>query len=339
MGDERNEDSPDGPRKRKQKSRAPQRRQLTDFVLGKLVAEGSYGRVIRAEDSTHRPYVIKIIPKSQCKNFDSVKSERYAMIRLSHPNIVHLCYTFQDRECFYFVEDFLPNGDIASALRTHQIGAEETKRLLAQVLLAIKHMHSHRVVHRDLKPANILLDSENRAHICDFGSCKIYAENEDMDELTQSAFVGSPAYIAPEMLGNKVCAASDLWAFGCLVYYLLVGSDPFRAETVYWVFQKIREARIQIPDGVCKEGRDLIKKLLVIDPRERLSIQEIQTHCFFEGLNWEEVPMMTIELRPRIANSQNGGRACEKEAELEGTGVEMKISRSESKHHNPKVAQ
>jgi serine/threonine protein kinase len=262
------------------------------------LGKGTYGRVVRAEDFAHWSYAIKILPKYQCKSVEVVKAERDAMIRLSHGNIVRLYCTFQDRSSFYFVEEFLPNGTLVSAVENHRISGNAAKCLLAQIVLGVEYMHSRRVVHRDLKPGNILLDSCNRARICDFGSSKIYSENEDMNDQIESKFVGSPGYMSPEMLEKKVCAASDIWALGCIAYFSLVGHGPFDAETLYDAYQKIKTGTYAIPESVSDAGRDLICRMLANDPSQRPTCKEIQRHSFFADVDWDTVGRMPIELQP-----------------------------------------
>jgi 3-phosphoinositide dependent protein kinase-1 len=270
--------------------------QLSDFTFGKTLGEGSFGRVVRAEDSAHRPYAVKILRKCECKSLESVKTERDSMILLSHSNIIRLYCTFQDRSSFYFVEDFVRNGTLCSAVEQHRIGPAAAKCLLAQLVSGISYMHDHRVVHRDLKPTNILLDFQNRVKICDFGSAKIYTANEDMKDQMRSSFVGSPGYMSPEMLEKKVCAASDIWAFGCILYFVLVGHAPFNAGTTYDTYENIKSGLYDLPESICDAGRDLICQLLTTDPTRRPTCEAIQRHSFFADVDWETVSTMRIEL-------------------------------------------
>jgi 3-phosphoinositide dependent protein kinase-1 len=298
-------------------SRPPLRRQLKDFILGKKLGTGSYGRVVRVTDATtDSEYAMKVVVKSEImrmKMVDAVKQERNALVRTSHPNVVKLFYAFQDKSSFYFIQELAPNGTLATLLaNTAPVKSEAAKVLIGQLVLAIAHIHSRRIVHRDIKPANLLFDSQNRLKLCDFGSCRIYGDNEEMIQPTKTNFVGTPDTIAPEMLkSNCCCFASDLWALGCVVYWVLVGQAPFRAESRFRVFERIRENQFEIPETVCDSGRDLIRKLLVLEPAERLGWNDYQTgyeairrHPFFEGLNWEELSTTPINLQSPAENSE-----------------------------------
>ena len=177
----------------------------------------------------------------------------------------------------------------------------------AQILDSIAYMHSKGIIHRDLKPENVLLDEQMHTKITDFGTAKILdikprpqdpggtgndgsIAGDPMDGVEQDravSFVGTAEYVSPELLTDKnACKASDLWAFGCIVYQLLAGRPPFKAGNEYQTFQKIVALDYHFPDGFPHVARDLIERLLVLDPSKRLPIEHIKTHPFFDGIHW-----------------------------------------------------
>lgn len=184
---------------------------------------------------------------------------------------------------------------------------ECTRYYSAQILDTIEYMHSRGVIHRDLKPENVLLDDHMRVKITDFGTAKILepprrpAQNgnggdygipypgdlcED-DGAKANSFVGTAEYVSPELLTDKAaCKASDLWAFGCIVFQLLSGRPPFKAGNEYQTFQKIVGLEYEFPKGFPPVARDLVERLLVLDPAKRLSIEHIKNHEFFQGVEW-----------------------------------------------------
>lgn len=166
-------------------------------------------------------------------------------------------------------------------------------------------MHSRGVIHRDVKPENILLDSEMRVKMADFGSAKILNPKPNSTTTTPNpagsqqshSFVGTAEYVSPELLVEKVTSkTSDLWAFGCILFQMITGAPPFRARSEYLTFQKITQLDYQFPDGFPSDGRDLVSRLLVLDPNQRIGgspekggINEIKTHPFFASIDWDRL--------------------------------------------------
>src|SRR5690606_21676946 len=153
-----------------------------------------------------------------------------------------LYYTFQDEASLYYVIDYCSGGELLGALkRTGTFDLECTRFYAAQILDAVEYMHARGVIHRDLKPENVLLDDHMHIKITDFGTAKMLADprnakTEDgtdrgvpqtgqaqaSDDGRAPSFVGTAEYVSPELLTNKnSCKASDLWAFGCIIYQLL----------------------------------------------------------------------------------------------------------------------
>lgn len=183
---------------------------------------------------------------------------------------------------------------------------ECTRYYSAQILDTIEYMHSKGVIHRDLKPENVLLDDQMRVKITDFGTAKIldppkkppqngdgpngmsYPEDPAKgDDSKANSFVGTAEYVSPELLTDKAaCKASDLWAFGCIVFQLLSGRPPFKAANEYQTFQKIVGLEYEFPKGFPPVARDLVERLLVLDPAKRLNIEHIKNHEFFDGIEW-----------------------------------------------------
>jgi serine/threonine protein kinase len=149
---------------------------------------------------------------------------------------------------------------------------------------------------------SILLDSNMRIKITDFGTAKILdipnrgagdspvalpQDSGAESESRANSFVGTAEYVSPELLTDKSAyKSSDLWAFGCIVYQLLAGRPPFKAANEYQTFQKIVNLEYDFPHSFPDQARDLVEKLLVLDPTQRLTIREIKRHPFFEGQEW-----------------------------------------------------
>ncbi|KAF1930152.1 kinase-like protein [Didymella exigua CBS 183.55] len=279
---------------------------VKDFNFGRTLGEGSYSTVLAATDrQTLREYAIKVLDKRHIikeKKVKYVNIEKDTLNRLTeHPGVVRLYYTFQDERSLYFVLDLASGGELLGFLKKMgTFDVECTRFYGAQILDAIDYMHSKGIIHRDLKPENVLLDDQMHVKITDFGTAKILdlkksngsgATIGDPMEVVESdraqSFVGTAEYVSPELLTDKnACKASDLWAFGCIIYQLIAGRPPFKAANEYMTFQKIVGLEYSFPEGFPPLARDLVERLLVLDPLTRLPMEHIKTHPFFESIIW-----------------------------------------------------
>jgi 3-phosphoinositide dependent protein kinase-1 len=278
---------------------------VKDFNFGQTLGEGSYSTVLAATDrQTLKEYAIKVLDKRHIikeKKVKYVNIEKDTLNRLTdHPGVVRLYYTFQDERSLYFVLDLASGGELLGFLKRIGTFDEECTRFYgAQILDTIEYMHKRGVIHRDLKPENVLLDDKMHVKITDFGTAKIlenpkggsgssaFQPDAPSENTRASSFVGTAEYVSPELLTDKnACKASDLWAFGCIIYQLLAGRPPFKAGNEYQTFQKIVALDYEFPRGFPEVARDLVERLLVLDPQRRLSIEHIKNHQFFDGVTW-----------------------------------------------------
>uniref|UniRef100_A0A336LXS4 3-phosphoinositide-dependent protein kinase 1 n=1 Tax=Culicoides sonorensis TaxID=179676 RepID=A0A336LXS4_CULSO len=311
------------------KNPVPQRRTADDFRFGKSIGEGSFSTVYLAEDiHTRKEYAIKVCDKHHIireHKQEYIKREREVLNLLSNcPGFVNLYCTFQDTRNLYFVMTYAKNGDLLPYI--NKVGSFDldcTKFYAAELVLAMEQMHCKGVAHRDLKPENILLDENMHILIADFGSAKIIPgaqgktlknadphvnspnsaqsrddNNETANNVTRrrkNSFVGTAQYVSPEILnGQATSRAADLWALGCIIYQMISGLPPFRGATEYLIFQKVLKAEMTFPEGFDKIVEDLVKKLLRVNPLDRLGMQDtgstydsLRSHPFFESISFD----------------------------------------------------
>lgn len=292
------------------------KRSAKDYIFGKLIGDGCYSTVFLAKDiHTGKEYAIKVCDKHHIirkKKREYIKREKDALNMLSNVphGFVKLYCTFQDTERLYFVLSYAKNGELLKHI--NNVGSFElnvAKFYAAELLLALEEMHAKGIIHRDLKPENILLDENMHLQIADFGTAKIMdpveircapssSENDTQNERTRKiSFVGTPQYVSPELLHDCVdTRASDLWAFGCIIYQLISGLPPFRAANEFLTFQKILKMDYEFPEGFPADAKDLVEKLLILDHTKRIGADDkgitydsIRNHPFFSGIVWDHV--------------------------------------------------
>lgn len=281
---------------------------VKDFNFGRTLGEGSYSTVLAATDRQNlKEYAIKVLDKRHIikeKKVKYVNIERDTLNRLTeHPGVVRLYYTFQDERSLYFVLDLASGGELLGVLKKlGSFDVECARFYAAQILDSVAYMHSRGVIHRDLKPENVLLDRDMHTKITDFGTAKILPDpkpngtgtetvpghpTDGADTDRANSFVGTAEYVSPELLQrSNACKASDLWALGCIIYQMIAGKPPFKAANEYLTFQKILSLEYSFPDGFPPDARDLVERLIVLDPAKRLSVEHIKAHPFFDGVQW-----------------------------------------------------
>ena len=197
-----------------------------------------------------------------------------------HPNIIKLYESYEDELYLHLVTELCTGGDVCERiLRKGSFSEHEASRIMKQILGAINYLHSCRIIHRDLKPENFLyetIDSDD-IKICDFGLSKIAEKNSRMKTV-----VGTPYYIAPEVLTRVYNKSCDIWSIGIFMYFMLIGKFPFRGGTMQSVINKsnkgLSDLHIEKIDKISDSAKDLIKKMLILQPEKRITLKEIMKH-------------------------------------------------------------
>lgn len=274
------------------------KRSLTprDFEFLKLIGRGTFGRVfqVRKKD-TKRIYAMKVLSKKEIiakKEVAHTIGERKILQRsLDSPFLVGLKFSFQTDTDLYLITDFKSGGELFWHLQKETRFSEERARFyIAELVLALEHLHKYDIVYRDLKPENILLDATGHVALCDFGLSK---PDLASDELTNT-FCGTTEYLAPEVLLDEhgYSKLVDFWSLGVLLFEMCCGWSPFYAEDTQQMYKNICFGKIRFPRGVINEdGKQFVKGLLNRNPKHRLGAQrdaaELKEHPFFKSIDWD----------------------------------------------------
>ncbi|CAB4423505.1 unnamed protein product [Rhizophagus irregularis] len=253
---------------------------LDDFEMGNPLGEGRFGRVYMAREKDSKKIVaIKVIFKKEFREnnmIEQLKREVEIQSHLRHSNILRLYGYFHDKHRVFLVLEYAENGELYKNLQKDGPFTEhKAASYISQIAAALVYLQKKKVIHRDMKPENILLSSDGKIKISDFGWA-IHTPDASQRRMT---FCGTPDYLAPEMIkdmgyGQKI----DAWALGVLCYEFLVGEPPFMVEDLRETYQKIATVDYKIPDQISLEAKDLISSLLQSDPEKRLPLDQVTTH-------------------------------------------------------------
>lgn len=278
-----------------------------DFELLRVLGKGGYGKVFQVKKGTGsdegKIFAMKVLRKAKIvinqKDTAHTKAERNILESIKHPFIVDLIYAFQTGGKLYLILEYLPGGELFMHLEREGIFSEETACFyLAEITLALEHLHSCGIIYRDLKPENILLDKDGHVKLTDFGLCKEALEDGE----TTHTFCGTVEYMAPEVLLRSGHAKSvDWWSLGALMFDMLTGGPPFTASTRKKTIDKILHCKLILPNYLTSESRDLIKKLLRRQAVQRLGSGaedglSIRRHSFFKSCDWNN--LINKKVRP-----------------------------------------
>ncbi|XP_023962661.1 ribosomal protein S6 kinase alpha-3 isoform X3 [Trachemys scripta elegans] len=218
--------------------------------------------------------------------------ERDILVEVNHPFIVKLHYAFQTEGKLYLILDFLRGGDLFTRLSKEVMFTEEdVKFYLAELALALDHLHSLGIIYRDLKPENILLDEEGHIKLTDFGLSK---ESIDHEKKAYS-FCGTVEYMAPEVVNRRGHTQSaDWWSFGVLMFEMLTGTLPFQGKDRKETMTMILKAKLGMPQFLSPEAQSLLRMLFKRNPANRLGagpdgVEEIKRHFFFSTIDWNKL--------------------------------------------------
>mmetsp|Transcript_19107 Transcript_19107/g.34774 ORF Transcript_19107/g.34774 Transcript_19107/m.34774 type:complete len:343 (+) Transcript_19107:343-1371(+) len=277
---------------------------LKDFQVLRTIGVGSFARVkLVKKRGTSEVYVIKCIAKSvivERRQVTNVNNEISFLRTCNHPHIARYYGSFQSKTHLFIVLEFVAGGELYSYIRSRNtLDVHSSRTYLAQVVSAISYIHSTGFVYRDLKPENILISQAGTLKLVDFG----FVKKLDFGKKARS-LCGTPEYMAPEIVaGTGHDFPSDWWSVGILLHELLMGFTPFTDNSPYDVYNKILRQDLFLPGDIDPAAKDLITKLLVKNPSNRLTEAAVKSHPFFEGFNWAALSTLTPPHLPQLSNA------------------------------------
>ncbi|XP_052649105.1 serine/threonine-protein kinase DCLK3 isoform X1 [Harpia harpyja] len=255
------------------------------YEIGRTIGDGNFAVVKECRHcDSNQIYAMKIVDKSKLKGKEDMMESEILIIRsLSHPNIVSLIEVYETEAEIYLILEYVPGGDLFDAIiESVKFTEHDAAVMITDLCEALVYIHSKNIVHRDLKPENLLVqhnaDKSTTLKLADFGLAK---------QVTKPIFTvcGTPTYVAPEILAEKGYGLEvDMWAAGVILYILLCGFPPFRSQErdQEELFQIIQLGHYEFLspywDNISAAAKDLITRLLIVDPQKRYTARQVLQH-------------------------------------------------------------
>eukprot|EP00977_Amphora_coffeiformis_P006560 scaffold1404_cov166-Amphora_coffeaeformis.AAC.27 len=260
------------------------------YQLNARLKSGSFATVCRGTHrSTGRKVAIKCVLRKDLPPSDdaAIYDEVAILASLNHPHITPLIDFFDEKDCYFIVMELMSGGDLFDRIGEKKSYSEADARdLIVKMLKAVAYCHVRKIAHCDMKPKNLLLmsdDNDSFIKLADFGFA---ARVHEPKSLTKQC--GTPFFVAPEILLRKgYDQQSDMWSVGCIIYLLLSGNLPFMGRSQKELFRKIVAGKFEFEakdwDGVSDDAKDLVRRLLVLDPDQRMTAAEAVRHRWLKA--------------------------------------------------------
>jgi aurora kinase len=259
---------------------------ISDFDIKKELGSGAFGHVyLVVHKQTNAQYAIKAIDKRNKMNVEETpyfKREIEVMYKVHHPNVVKLYGHFEDNNYCYFLMEYISKGNLYGLIpkdNKKRINTKVVATIMKDVISAVYYLHNMNppIIHRDIKPENILLNDGLVAKLTDFGW-----SNYIFNGIKRTTLCGTPVYMAPEIIREQPHDEKvDIWCIGVLLFELTTGTLPFQGETTEALKNNILNLKISWPKDINLDAKNLIIKILKIEPDQRISLTDIIQHDFF----------------------------------------------------------
>jgi serine/threonine protein kinase len=254
---------------------------LCGYMIKKVLGQGSFGTVkLGVHPKTGEQVAIKTLNYKAVrspKELDMIQREKDILKTLDHPNIVKLKEVVEDpdKEKCHMLFEYVSGGELFAYIVAHgRLKEKDARRFVRQMVSGLEYCHNHLIIHRDLKPENLLLDENLNIKITDFGLA-----NRITPGAKFQTFCGSLLYAAPEILRGEAYQGPgvDIWALGIILFCLIAGRQPYDGDNPTRLL-KLFNHPIPFPEHVTPECKDIIKRMLTVSERDRITIAEIKRH-------------------------------------------------------------
>ena len=277
-------------------------RPTDDYHILKKLGKGSFGSVFKVKHKiTGEIRAMKMIKNILSSNSNKIDNkflrEIQVLKNLEHPNIIKVYEYYIDEEYHYIITELVTGGELYDTIvKFQRFNEKKAAYIMRQILSALNYLHSRGIVHRDIKPENILVEEQSKKSkikhgedeinikLIDFGASNYFKTNQIL-----TLKIGSPYYIAPEVLNKCYNEKCDIWSAGVVLYVMLTGNFPFVGQTTQQLFENIKTGKYNISgkeyNAISQNAKDLIKQMLELNAMKRISASECLNSPFFSIIN------------------------------------------------------
>ena len=300
-----------------------------NYIVLKKIGEGGYSSIDLVENiftgEKRSMKTMEISEELSSKEEQEIINEIFILKSLDHPNILKIFEFYQKKNEYNLITEYCDGGDLYKEIINNGPFTESyTAYVFYQIFSAVYFCHNMHIIHRDLKPENILISGRNEDNypnikICDFGASKIFEKG-----MINKKMIGSPYYIAPEVLKKQYNEKCDLWSCGIILYIMLIGKPPFSGKDDEEIMSNVAKGLYNIKgddfDNISNNAIDLMKKLLTINPNKRINAEEALNHQWFKEHHSKEL-YNAIEDENIIKTLLNNLKNYKRESVLQETAL------------------